>query len=255
MAKELIDPLEPVESKLQHAFEKGWISRDDADQLLRTIRYAQSQAAELEQRYPGKVLAVVEDDVGEFRVLPGEDHLAAESQALEFFPDSPFAIAPTSAAFQPVGGEVIGKQDAKADGAKAQVDGGWTDAGGITKKKVWLVDTGASESMVSVANVIGAEVKIVGVAPVGGATGAANLLKIGGTKMTFPVEPAGGGAPADASCDLPMLLGPVDLLGRDQLKKAGVILIYDAAGGTTTLQKRPEKKKGGDGKKEGGKEK
>lgn len=240
----LVEPYVPIEEKLNDAFLKGYISRDDADRLQRTVDHVLGSFDTLADEYPDRVVAVVESDEGDFRTLPAADHLAAEARAANFFPETPYVIAGFGTEAIPIGdGEAVPVADDEdpfdiVNGSPV-VTGSWTDTSGeTTKEKTYLIDTGANESMISLANVVGTDIRIVGVVVARTAGGTVQMLKIGGSTMTFPVEPKGGGKPTDTDCDVPVALGSIDILGTDQLRATGTVLIFDPAGDTVRLERR-----------------
>jgi hypothetical protein len=101
------------------------------------------------------------------------------------------------------------------------------DTGGALIGGTFIVDTGASESMISSAIAITGAFKIVGTVVAGTAAGAATLPKVKGGGMTFNVVPKGGGAEKPATCNLPMSVGAANLLGMDQLIEVSAKLEWD----------------------------
>lgn len=116
--------------------------------------------------------------------------------------------------------------------------------GKVTVDKEYLIDSGASQSMISMSNLMrllraGAkDVRIVGIRTFGTASGPANFFKLDGLTMTFGRVPLGGGKQQDVDCVLPVALGFADILGSDQLKVTGTRFIFDPAGNTATLERR-----------------
>ncbi|MBO6724132.1 MAG: hypothetical protein JJ911_00540 [Rhizobiaceae bacterium] len=123
--------------------------------------------------------------------------------------------------------------------------GGALASGKFSVPKDWLVDTGASSSLISKSNFDalvkkGAKPKKIGELKAETAGGVVTVPVFGGLTMRFARKDADK-KPEIVECTTPLAVGPIDLLGVDQLKNTKTRLLFDPANGIADLRGRKKK--------------
>ncbi|MGF1476759.1 MAG: hypothetical protein ACFB6S_14470 [Geminicoccaceae bacterium] len=109
----------------------------------------------------------------------------------------------------------------------------------------FLIDSGSQVSVITegtLKRVMAAGGKPTKLKPlkVGGIGGTTTVQRYSGITMRF-VRDDGKGGKEYVNCDQPVIIGPANIIGTDQLMKTGSVMVWDPTNGTVEVNPRPVK--------------